>query len=414
MKQIARDAYLNKLVESRGVNLIKIVTGIRRSGKSYLLDPIFKDYLIQDGVPEDHIIHINLEERKNKYLLDPDALYSYVKAFITDNKQHYLLLDEIQLVPDFESVLSGFLHIKNLDTYVTGSNSRFLSSDIITEFRGRSDEIRMYPLSFTEFYSAYNDGDKYAAWTEYMKYGGLPLILEHKSETAKMEYLLGLQKNIYLKDIIERNNIKNDTALKNLIEVVASNTGSLTNPYKLERTFKSKANIDMSHNTIDDYLSKLEDAFMIEQAKRYDVKGKHYIDTPQKYYFTDPGIRNSFVGFRQNEENHIMENIIYNELRSRGYQVDIGVVEIRDGDDKKQLEIDFVANRGDRRYYIQSALTIGEPDKRAQETRPLASVNDFFKKIIVTKDLMLPSREENGIVIMNILDFLLDTDSLEK
>lgn len=413
MKEIARNTYLKKLIDGRNIDLVKIITGIRRCGKSYLLDPIFKSYLLNDGVPNDHIIHVNLEDRKNKDLMDPDALYEFVKNKISDTNKYYVLLDEIQMVPDFESVLSGFLHIKNLDVYATGSNSKFLSSDIITEFRGRSEEIRMYPLSFSEFYSAY-EGDKYEAWVEYMKYGGLPLVLEHKSETSKMEYLLNLQKNIYLKDIIERNSIKNDAALKSLIEVVASSTGSLTNPYKLERAFKSKANIDLNHNTINSYLSKLEDAFIVERAKRYDVKGKRYIDTPQKYYFTDLGIRNSFVGFRQNEENHIMENIIYNELRYRGYQVDVGVVEIRSGDDKKQLEIDFVANRGDKRYYIQSAMTIGDPDKRLQEIRPLNNVNDFFKKIIITKDLMLPNREENGVVTMNILDFLLNPDSLDK
>ena len=271
----------------------------------------------------------------------------------------------------------------------------------------------MYPLSFAEFYSAY-DGDKYAAWAEYLKYGGLPLVLEHKDDTSKMNYLLSQQKNIYLKDIIERYAIKNDTALKCLIEIVASSIGSLTNPYKLERTFKSMVNIDLSYNTIDNYLSNLENAFIIEKAKRYDVKGKRYIDTPQKYYFTDLGLRNSFVGFRQNEENHLMENVIYNELRCRGYQVDVGVVEVRSSSQDKQLEIDFVANRGDRKYYIQSALTIGDPDKRMQETRPLTSVNDFFKKIIITKDMMLPSREENGIVTMNILDFLLDANSLDE
>jgi len=412
MKEISRDSYLKKLIEGRDINLVKIITGIRRCGKSYLLNPIFKNYLLGDGVSEDHIVYINLEERENRDLMDPDNLYGFVKARIKDDEKYYALLDEIQMVPNFESVLSGFLRIKNLDVYVTGSNSKFLSSDIITEFRGRSEEIRMYPLSFAEFYSTYG-GDKYAAWAEYMKYGGLPLVLEHQSGTSKMEYLLGLQKNIYIRDIVERNNIKNETALKNLIEVVASSVGSLTNPYKLERTFKSKAHIDLNHNTINSYLEKLENAFIIEKSKRYDVKGKRYIDTPQKYYFTDPGIRNSFVGFRQNEETHIMENIIYNELRCRGYQVDIGVVEVRDGDDKKQLEIDFVANRGDRRYYVQSALTIGESKKRLQEIRPLNNINDFFKRIVVAKDLTLPSREENGIITINILDFLLNADSLD-
>ena len=305
------------------------------------------------------------------------------------------------------------MHIDNLDVYVTGSNSKFLSSDIITEFRGRSEEIRMYPLAFSEFLPAHG-GDKYDAWAEYMKYGGFPLILEHRDETDKMDYLLWLQKNIYIKDIVDRHNIKNDVALKNLIEVVASSTGSLTNPYKLERTFKSMVNIDLSYNTIDGYLSKLEDAFIIEKSKRYDIKGKQYIDTPQKYYFTDLGLRNSFVGFRQEEEGHVMENIIYNELRRRGYQVDVGVVEVREGDNKKQLEIDFVANRGDRRYYIQSAFSMTGSEKRSQELRPLKNVDDFFKRIVVTNDIMRPSREEDGVIIMNILDFLLNEDSLDR
>ena len=414
MKKIARDIYLKKLIASRGIDLVKIITGIRRSGKSYLLNPIFRDYLISDGVAEDHIIYINLELDSNKHLRNSTTLREYVEDKITDNAEYYVLLDEIQLVSGFEGVLSDFLAAKNIDVYVTGSNSKFLSSDIVTEFRGRSEEIRMYPLSFAEYLSAKEDGDRYNAWAEYIKYGGLPLVLEHKDETAKMDYLVNLQKNIYLKDIIERYSIKNDTALKSLVEVVASSTGSLTNPYKLERTFKSMAGIDVSYNTIDSYLGKLEDAFIIEKAKRYDVKGKRYIDTPQKYYFTDVGIRNSFVGFRQNEESHIMENIIYNELRRRGYQVDVGVVEIREGDDKKQLEIDFVANRGDRKYYIQSALTIGESEKRVQEARPLKNVNDFFKRFIITGDFMRPGREEDGIVVMNILDFLLNESSLDN
>ncbi|MBQ9180479.1 ATP-binding protein [Candidatus Saccharibacteria bacterium] len=413
MKEVKRDTYLEKLIEARGINLIKVITGIRRCGKSYLLDPIFKNYLINDGVPESHIIHLNLEERINQRFLDPDLLYRYIKGCVHDGGDYYALLDEIQLVPEFESVLNSFLHIDNLDVYVTGSNSRFLSSDIITEFRGRSEEIQMYPLSFSEFFSAY-EGDKYQAWTEYMKYGGLPLVLEHRDESSKMEFLINQQKNIYLRDMIDRHHIKNDVALRSLIEIVASSVGSLTNPYKLERAFKSMAGIELSYNTIDDYLKKLEEAFLIEKSERYDVKGKHYIDTPQKYYFSDPGIRNSFVGFRQYEENHIMENIIYNELRRRGYQVDVGVVEVREGDDKKQLEIDFVANRGDRRYYIQSALTLGERDKMIQELRPLKNTDDFFKRIVLTGDLMRPSREQSGIVIMNVLDFLLDEKSLDK
>ncbi len=415
MKQIARDNYLKKLIASRGINLTKIITGIRRCGKSYLLDPIFKDYLLQDGVPADHIICVDLDDRANKDLLDPDALLYYVKNRVKDDGQYYALLDEVQLVPDFESVLNSFLHIDNLDTYVTGSNSKFLSSDIITEFRGRSEQIHMLPLSFAEFYTAFDPAETSAtaAWDEYLKYGGLPLVLEHQTEAAKMDYLLGLQQNIYLRDLVDRNNLKNDAALKSLIEVIASSVGSLTNPHKLERTFRSKANLELSYNTIDNYLDKLQDAFIIEEAKRYDVKRKHYIDTPQKYYFTDLGIRNSFLGFRQTEETHLMENVIYNELRCRGYQVDVGVVELRDGDDKKQTEIDFVANRGDRRYYIQSALSVDEPEKLAQEIRPLANTDDFFERIIITRDRPVARFEQRGIRLMSVLDFLLNAESLE-
>ena len=410
MKEISRQYYLQKLIDTKDIPLVKVITGIRRCGKSYLLNPIFKNHLISDGVPEDHIIYLNLELDRNAGLRDHTALREYIENLTDGDGEYFVLLDEIQLVEGFEGVLSGFI-ADGLNVYVTGSNSKFLSSDIVTEFRGRSKNIHMYPLSFAEFLSVY-DGDKYAAWSEYVRYGGLPLVLAQKGDTEKMSYLSEQRQNIYLRDMVERHNIRNEAALRSLIEVIASSTGSLTNPYKLERAFKSMARIEMSHNTIDNYLSKLEDAFLVEKSKRFDVKGKRYIDTPAKYYFADPGIRNSFVGFRQVEENHIMENIIYTELRRRGFQVDVGMVEIREGDDKKQLEIDFVANRGDRKYYVQSALTIGDEDKRAQEIRPLANVDDFFKKIIVTKDLMLPSREENGIIIMNILDFLLDENSL--
>lgn len=414
MKEIPRATYLNRLIESRGIHLIKIITGLRRSGKSYLLDPIFRNFLLKDGVSADHIIHLNLEEDKNKHLRDATKLREYVESKIKDDGQYYVLLDEIQLVPEFEGVLSGFLAMKNVDTYVTGSNSRFLSSDIVTEFRGRSEQIHMYPLSFKEFYSVY-EGEKLDAWTEYMKYGGLPLVLEHKSESSKMDYLIEQQKNIYLKDLIERYDIKNDVALKSLIQVIASSVGSLTNPYKLENAFKSMTGVELSYNTIGTYLNRLQDAFIIEESKRYDVKGKKYINTPQKYYFSDIGLRNSFLGFPNEDQGHIMENIIYNELRMRGYQVDVGVVEVRDGsNDKKQLEIDFVANRGDRRYYIQSALNITNMDKMEQEARSLKNVNDFFRRFIITADFMRPGYERDGVVVMNVLDFLLNEDSLDK
>ena len=419
MKEIKRDTYLKELIDRRGIPLIKVITGVRRCGKSYLLNPIFKDYLISDGVPEDHIIYLNLELLENEKLHDREALHAFILDQVKDNSEYFLLLDEIQLVNRFESVLSSFLAKGNLNVYVTGSNSKFLSSDIVTEFRGRSEQIHMYPLSFVEFMTAY-EGNKYDGWQEYIRYGGLPLIMHYSDSRQKMSYLNEVQQNIYLKDIIERHSVRNDTALRSLIEIVASSVGSLTNPYKLENTFKSKVNVSLSHNTINDYLSKLEESYIIECAKRFDVKGKQYMDTPVKYYFTDIGIRNSFVGFRQIEENHIMENVIYNELRHRGYQVDVGVVEIYERDlktmekSKKHVEIDFVANQGDRKYYIQSALTINDTEKRAIEARPLNNIDDFFKRIIVTGDLMLPGREENGIVIMNILDFLLNEDSLDR
>ena len=420
MKRIARDKYLNELIARKDVPLIKIITGLRRCGKSFLLNPIFVDYLIKSGVPEENIIYLNLELDENEVFRDRKKLRAYVEGIAKDDQaEYYVLLDEIQLVEKFEGVLSSFLARGNMKVYVTGSNSKFLSSDIITEFRGRSEEIHMYPLSFKEFMSAY-DGDKYAGWQEYLRFGGLPLVTTYADGKQKMGYLDSQKEKTYLRDMIQRHNIRNDAALRSLIEVIASSVGSLTNPYKLENTFRSMARVELSRNTIDDYLKKLEEAYLIESAKRYDVKGKKYIETPLKYYFTDLGIRNSFVGFRQNEENHLMENVIYNELRMRGYSVDVGVVEVQERNKKngkverKQLEIDFVASDGDKRYYVQSALTVGEADKRKQELRPLEKVGDFFKKVIVTSDLMLPSREENGVVVMNILDFLLNEESLER
>lgn len=409
MKEINRDLYLNELISKRSVPLIKIITGIRRSGKSYLLNPIFKNYLRSNGVAEDHILYLNFELVENEILRDKIELYNYVIDSVKDDGEYFILLDEIQMVEGFESVLSSFLAKGNLNVYVTGSNSKFLSSDIVTEFRGRSVEIHMYPLSFKEFMSAY-EGNRYDGWQEYMRYGGLPILMRHNDGRQKMEYLEEIRKNIYLKDIVERYKMRNDAALEALLNIIASGVGSLTNSYKLENTFRSEVKIDLSHNTINDYLGKLCDAYIIEKAMRYDVKGKQYISTPQKYYFTDIGIRNAFVGFRQNDEGHIMENIIYIELRRRGYQVDVGVVNA----DNKQVEIDFVANRGDRRYYVQSALTLGTPEKRLQELRSLTNTGDFFKRVLVTNDMMLPGRDDSGVAVMNVLDFLLDEDSLEK
>ena len=413
MKQIARDIYLRRLIDSQGNGLIKVITGIRRCGKSYLLDPIFKDYLLKRGVSTDHIIHLNLETRENKGLTDPDALDGFIRSRIKDDARHYVLLDEIQLVADFESVLNGFLHLPNLDVYVTGSNSRFLSSDIVTEFRGRSYEIHLYPLSFAEFMSVY-DGSRERGWSDYYRYGGLPQVSAMPTESDKMAFLGSQWSNVYLNDLVERYHLRNRVELDSLVEVIASGAGSLTNPHKLERSFKSMANVSLDHNTISDYLTKLEEAFIVEKSKRYDVKGKKYINTPSKYYFTDSGIRNACLGFRQMEENHIMENVIYIELRRRGYRVDIGVVSARDGNDRRQYEVDFVANRGDRTLYIQSALTISDPDKRAQESRSLSEIDDHFAKIIIVKDATGVGYERNGIITMGLFDFLLEGSHLDN
>ena len=411
--EIKRDYYLQKLIDRKENHLIKIITGIRRCGKSYLLNHIFKNYLLETGVNADHIIMVSLDDDDSESLLDVHNLNTYIKSQIKDDDLHYILLDEIQLVEGFESLLNGLLRKENLDVYVTGSNSKFLSSDIITEFRGRGDEIRVYPLSFSEFYSAY-EGSKEDAWQEYYTYGGLPLVLSYKNEIDKMAYLENQRKNVYLNDVIERNNIQNEQDLYTIVEILSSLVGSLTNPLKLANTFKSNnKNTSITDKTIYNYLNYLEDAFLIESTKRYDVKGKKYIETPKKYYFTDIGIRNSFLNFRQQEENHLMENIIYIELKRRGFSVDVGVVEVRDKRGQKKLEIDFVANRGNNRYYIQSALTIDSKEKREQEERSLINTNDFFRKIIIVKDNIKRWRDEKGIVIMGIVDFLLDFDSLD-
>ena len=411
--EIKRDYYLQKLIDRKENHLIKIITGIRRCGKSYLLNHIFKNYLLETGVNADHIIMVSLDDDDSESLLDVHNLNTYIKSQIKDDDLHYILLDEIQLVEGFESLLNGLLRKENLDVYVTGSNSKFLSSDIITEFRGRGDEIRVYPLSFSEFYSAY-EGSKEDAWQEYYTYGGLPLVLSYKNEIDKMAYLENQRKNVYLNDVIERNNIQNEQDLYTIVEILSSSVGSLTNPLKLANTFKSNnSNTSITDKTIYNYLNYLEDAFLIESTKRYDVKGKKYIETPKKYYFTDIGIRNSFLNFRQQEENHLMENIIYIELKRRGFSVDVGVVEVRDKSGQKKLEIDFVANRGNNRYYIQSALTIDSKEKREQEERSLINTNDFFRKIIIVKDNIKRWRDEKGIVIMGIVDFLLDFDSLD-
>ena len=411
--EIKRDYYLKKLINKQNNGLIKIVTGIRRCGKSYLLDPMFKNYLLMNGVKENHIIKIDLDIRENRKYLDPDVLDSYIKEKIIDDDKYYIILDEIQKVKDFESVLNGFLKIKNIDVYVTGSNSKFLSSDIVTEFRGRGDEIKVYPLSFKEFCQVNNE-DKYSAWKEYITYGGLPLVLLQKESEEKINYLNFQTNNVYLNDVIERNNISNDKQLYELLQIISSSVGSLTNPKKLYNTFISKGSGNViTDKTIYSYLGYLEDAFIIQKSFRYDIKGKKYIDTPYKYYFTDIGVRNSVLGFRQIEENHIMENVIYNELKVRGYNVDVGVVEIRERDDRKKLEIDFIVNKGYDKYYIQSALNIDSDEKKLQELRPLLNVNDFFKKIIVVNSDIPRYKNEDGILIIGIYDFLLNENSLD-
>ena len=412
MKKINRDLYLNKLISRKENGMIKVITGIRRCGKSYLLDPIFKDYLMQSGINEDHIIKIDLEERKNKKYLNPDVLDEHIRSLIVDQKMYYIILDEVQKVDDFESVLNGFLHIKNVDVYVTGSNSKFLSSDIITEFRGRGDEVRVYPLTFNEYCEAFK-GDKYEAWDEYILYGGMPLILSKKTDEEKSAYLSNLFETTYLKDIIERNNIKRIDVLNALVNILSSSVGSLTNPAKLANTFLSNSIKDVNEQTITTYINYLLEAFLLKKVERYDIKGKKYISTPSKYYFTDVGLRNARINFRQLEENHIMENIIYNELLVRGYNVDVGIVEMRDNNKRKQLEIDFVCNLGTKKYYIQSALNLETREKTIQEERPLMNINDNFKKIIVVKDNMKHWYTEEGILVIGIQEFLLNEDSMD-
>lgn len=415
--EIARKRYVQKLLDRKENGLVKVITGIRRCGKSYLLFHLYKNELIHMGISADHIIGLALDDIANIEYRNAVRLYHYVKSKIVDTDMHYVFLDEIQLLEsNFTDLVNGLMHIENLDIYVTGSNSRFLSSDILTEFRGRGDEVRVFPLSFSEFVTAYDDTR--TAWKDYYTYGGLPLILSRNSDELKAEYLISLFQNIYINDIKERNNIRTDDELDILIDIVASAVGSLTNPTKLSNSFKSMSQKTLSDKTIKLYLDYLADAFLIEKAVRFNVKGKKYIDSPSKYYFEDVGLRNARLNFRQQEENHIMENIIYTELRSRGYRVDVGVVEIyetgSEGKSKrKQLEIDFIANKGNRKYYIQSAFEMSSPEKITQEKKSLNRLNDSFKKFIIIKDDIKTSIDENGLITMGIFDFLLNEDSLE-
>ncbi len=409
--EIARDFYLQKLIDHQHNGLVKIVTGVRRCGKSYLLFNLFFKYLLGNGVPLDHIVSVSLEDYGNRKLRDPDELYAFVKTQITDDAPYYILLDEIQLVPHFESVVNGFLHIPNADIYVTGSNSKFLSSDILTEFRGRGDEIRVFPLNFAEFYSALDNMPFNTAWLQYATYGGMPLCLSMKSDADKAKYLQDLFATTYLADIINRNNMRRNAEISELTDVLASSIGSLTNPLKLCDTFNSQKKLKLSANTISAYIGYLQDAFLIERALRYDIKGKKYINTPAKYYFVDMGLRNTRLSFRQQEYNHIVENVVYNELRSRGYSVDVGVVEsnvkTNGTSQRKQLEVDFVANLGNRRYYIQCAYRIADEEKRKQEQASLLGINDAFKKIVILGEDVLTAYNEQGILIASLSDFLL-------
>lgn len=414
--EIKRDIYLNKLIRREKNGLIKIVTGIRRCGKSYLLFNIFHSYLLLKGVTDNHIIEVALDDRKNITLRDPDELLKYIESRITDVETYYIILDEVQLLDEFVDVLNSLLHIKNADVYVTGSNSKFLSSDVVTEFRGRGDEIRIYPLSFGEYLSVYN-GSIGEAWDDYFNYGGLPLILSREMPEEKEDYLLALFKKVYLADIIERHNIRNSNEFDELVDILASAIGSLTNPLKLAKTFKSVKNKTISDVTIKKYIDYLEDAFLVSKAVRYDVKGKRYIGSPAKYYFEDVGLRNARLNFRQTEENHIMENIIYNELRYRGFRVDIGVVEVIEKDDsgkrsRKQLEIDFIATKGSQKFYIQSAFSMSTPEKVKQERNSLSRIDDSFKKIIIVREDKKPRMDDLGITTIGVRQFLLDSQIL--
>lgn len=416
--EIKRDRYLNTLINKEHNGLIKVITGMRRCGKSYLLFKLFKEHLLSEEVDEDRIIEIAFDVFENKKYRNPDVLYPYLKEQIKDDAMYYVLLDEIQLLGEFESILNSLIRMKNVDVYVTGSNARFLSKDVITEFRGRGDEVHMYPLSFAEFMSVYQ-GTKQDGWNEYMLYGGIPLVLEFTTPDQKIAFLKSLFEETYISDIVGRHNIRNKAGLEELLNILSSAIGSLTNPEKLSATFQTVKKKKISNSTIKRYTDYLCDSFLIDSAIRYDVKGKRYIDTPVKYYFTDMGLRNARLNFRQIEETHSMENIIFNELKMRGFNVDVGVIVQYDTNEKgnsirKQLEIDFVCNQGSKRYYIQSAYAIPDQDKMEQEQRSLMLTGDFFKRIIITKDTPAPYYNESGVLIMSVYDFLLNENSLEN
>ena len=415
--EIRRDIYLNKLISKKHNGLIKVVTGMRRCGKSYLLFNLFKEYLVNEGVNENHIIEIAFDSFENRKYRDPEVLFPYLMEKIADNEMYYVLLDEVQMLDDFESVLNSLGRKKNVDVYVTGSNAKFLSKDIITEFRGRGDEVHMYPLTYSEFMSVY-DGDKQEGWRDYVLFGGIPLVLGFETADQKSDFLKFLFEETYISDITGRNNIRNKAELEELLNILSSAIGSLTNPSKLSATFKSVKNKTISKDTIIKYIDYLKDSFLIDSAIRYDIKGKKYINTPSKYYFTDLGLRNARLNFRQVEETHAMENIIFNELKVRGYNVDVGVVVMNEVDKngkkiRKQLEVDFVCNKGSKRFYIQSAYALPDKEKMEQEQRSLVNTGDGFKKIIITKDAVAPLYNDEGILVMSVYDFLLNPDSME-
>ena len=415
---INRDIYLQRLVDSRHNRMIKVITGVRRCGKSYLLFHLFTEWLFAQGVAEDHVITVNLEDRRNKSLRDPDNLLAYIDGRMTDKDMYYILLDEIQMVDEFEDVLNSYLNVDNADVYVTGSNAKFLSKDVITEFRGRGDEIHMLPLSFGEFYSVY-EGDYKMALDEYLTYGGLPQILSYKTEKQKADYLKGLFEKTYISDIVGRYHVKNEAELSDLVNIVASAVGSLTNPTKIVNTFATVKNVKITNDTVKKWLDYLCDSFLVSRAMRYDVKGRRYIDTPSKYYFSDLGLRNARLNFRQNEKTHLMENMIYNELLYRGFNVDVGVVvtELTSSEGKRQkvqLEIDFVCNQGSRRYYIQSAYKMDTDEKRRQECLSLSKVDDSFKKVVIVADDQLVHHDDQGITTICLKDFLTRPSALDS
>jgi predicted AAA+ superfamily ATPase len=415
--KIERKKYLEELVSLQNNGMIKVVTGMRRCGKSFLLFEIFTSYLEESGVAPDHIVKVDLEDYKNRELRNPDNLYAYVESRITDNGMHYILLDEVQMLSDFEDVLNGFLKMRNVDIYVTGSNAKFLSKDIITEFRGRGFEVKMYPLSFSEYMTAYS-GTVQAGFNDYMLYGGLPQILTCTTEEQKVRFLKTLFDETYIRDIIERHGIRKDADLEELINIMASGIGALTNPNKLANTFQSEKKSAISYDTVKDYIDYLCDSFLIEKSTRYDIKGKRYINSPYKYYFMDLGLRNARINFRQTEKSHLMENLIYNELRVRGFNVDVGVVPaVTSGNGGKQqrtnLEVDFICNLGSRRYYIQSAYRMESEEKSRQERASLLKIDDSFKKIIIIGEESPVLRDEYGVTTISIYDFLLKENSLE-